>query len=144
MENQNKKEVLCFESNGKTYAAEFESIVEICFDTRFHSVPCQPSYFCGVYHYKGMIVPVVQLEEEEMPENSAPVLLILRSGVYQFGIALQKEPYIQIVDAAQITDDTARKLSTGRSKEKAIYTQDDKIILLLDMKKTTESLVACP
>lgn len=144
MENQNKKEVLCFESGGKTYAAEFESIVEICFNTQLHSVPCQPSYFCGVYHYKGMVVPVVQLEEEEIPKSHAPVLLILQSGVYQFGIALQREPYIQIVDEAQITADAARRLSSGRPREKAIYTQENKVILLLDMEKTTESLVAFP
>lgn len=144
MEDQNRREILCFESDGKTYAAEFESIVEICFDTQLHSIPCQPSYFCGVYHYKGMVVPVVQLEEEEIPKNHAPVLLILQSGLYQFGIALQKEPCIQAVDEAEKTADASRKLSTGRAEEKAIYTQGNKIILLLDMEKTAESLVACP
>lgn len=144
MENQSKKEILCFESGCKTYAVEFDHVVEICFDTRQRSIPCQPDYFCGVYHYKGMVVPVVQLEEEEIPENHAPVLLILQSGVYQFGIALQKEPYIQAVDEAEKTEDAARRLNGGRPKEKAIYTQEDKIILLLDMEKTAESLVACP
>lgn len=144
MEDQNKKEILCFESSGKTYAAEFENIVEICFDTHLHSIPCQPSYFCGVYHYKGMVVPVVQLEEEKIPEGRPPVLLILRSGVYQFGIALLKEPYIQAVDEAERTADAARRLSAGRPREKAIYTHQDKIILLLDMEKTAENLVACP
>ena len=77
----------------------------------------------------------MQLEEEKIPESRSPVLLILRSGVYQFGIALLKEPYIQAVDEAERTADAARRLSAGRPREKAIYTHKDKIILRFELIK---------
>lgn len=141
---EHKKDILCFESSQKIYAVAFENVVEICFDARLHRIPCQPGYFCGVHHYKGMIVPVVQAEEQEIPEGCAPVLLILRNGEYLYGIGLLKEPFIQSVDPSEKTADAAGRLSSGRLKEQTIYNHKGKIILLLDMEKTTENLIACP
>lgn len=142
MDQKDDKELLCFEGGGKTYAVEFANVVEICFNTKLHRIPCQPAHFCGVYHYKGMVVPAVQIGEEETQNGRSPVLLMLRSGVYLFGISLQAEPFIQTVEECEKTVDFAKNFTDNKWKEQAIYVKGDKMILLLDMEKTTENLVA--
>ena len=150
MENENRKELLCFAGKGVTYAVEFSDIIEICTHLRVEKIPCLPEYFCGICHYKGNIISIVALDKacgmqmEDTRVNlvgagRSNVIIVVDSGQYQFGISIQGEPWISTV-GDKIIEDISESLVPGGWKEKVVYRTDSEVICQLDLAKSADAL----
>ena len=64
------REILCLPAGTGYYGIEFPYVVELCQEFRISPVPCLQEPYCGVANYKGMIIPVAQLQEGECAGGS--------------------------------------------------------------------------
>lgn len=152
MENENRKELLCFAGAGVAYAVEFSEVVEICTQLKVEKIPCLPEYFCGICHYKGTIISIVamdrlgkmaeaELKDAQDGSSRGSVIIVVDSGQYQFGISIQGEPWISTLDGKKIEDIT-ESLVPDRWKEKAVYQTEKEIICQLDLVKSADALAS--
>lgn len=138
MENNVEKELLCFAGEGITYAVDFSDVVEICTNIPLEVIPCLPEYFCGISHYKGVLISVVELGKVPDGERDDVVILV-DSGDYVFGIRIFGEPWISTVGKEKI-EDISESLLAGKWREKALYRTEDGMICQLDLKRSAEGL----
>lgn len=143
MEIETARELLCFSSDGAYYAVDFLDIVEICIHIRLQFVPRQPEHFCGVFYYKGTIVPVVWLggRREEMPDGNATVLVV-KGKPDLFGILLPGSPWMERVEEKHLAKDHSGAVIPERWAAKGIYWKHDRMICLLDIDRSKEMLSA--
>ncbi|MCD2493437.1 chemotaxis protein CheW [Lacrimispora sp. NSJ-141] len=69
MENEEKREVLCFSWGSTVYAVEFQDVEEICINMSVYPVSLLPDYFCGTIYYKGRVLFAVQVEMDKNPSH---------------------------------------------------------------------------
>lgn len=138
MENSVEKELLCFSGKEMIYAVEFSEVVEICTHIPLQKVPCLPEYFCGISHYKGMLISVVEIEKT--PDTGQDkVVILVDAGNYMFGIRILGEPWISAVGEERI-EAVSETLLTGIWKEKAIYRTKEGMVCQLDLRQSAERL----
>lgn len=142
-------EFLCIPANNKIYAVEFLYIKEVCTDVRISGVPCLPEHFAGVFHYRGNIVPVLNLEsaasQTSMQPRERAVVLVVEYQKYQLGIWLAREPFM--VQESELTHVGAPEedvLAGGQWVEKALYKRGEELFSVADVEKLIEHLIICP
>ncbi|MBT9777832.1 hypothetical protein GPL15_15115 [Clostridium sp. MCC353] len=141
MVNETERKLLCFSSDGEIYAVEFSDIAEICTHVRLQAVPRQPDYFCGVFYYKGSIVPVVEIASTGRTgaEENAAVLVV--NGVPDlYGILLTGSPWMESVSGSNLVEDYSGAVIPGCWASKAVYCKEDKMICLLDIRRSQEMM----
>lgn len=146
---ENSTEFLCIPIGNKNYAVEFSYIKEVCTNVRIFRVPCLPTHFSGVIHYRGNIVPVLNLEEKESINGPAPqdnaVVLVIEYQKYQLGIWLPREPYMvqesELTRVEVLEEDVA---SNGEWVEKAFYKKGEALFSVANVEKLIEHLIICP
>ena len=138
MENNVEKELLCFAGRDMTYAVDFSEVVEICTHIPLEKIPCLPEHFCGISHYKGVLISVVEVERAVDAERNAVVILV-DAGNYMFGIRISGEPWICAVGEERI-ENVSETLLTGKWREKAIYQTGEGMICQLDLRRSADGL----
>ena len=88
MQADYERELLGFTGRERNYAVELSYVEEICFDIKISKIPCLPHYFIGMFHYRGAILPVAQLEEQSKDEQKRQVLLVLSCNGYRLGVVI--------------------------------------------------------
>lgn len=146
MTDKKNLDLLCIPHGDKYYAIELPHVVEICFDLPIRKIPRLPEYYRGICNYKGVAVPVVLLEEQEVSEHSEKkqndIILIMQTEKYQFGILVNQEPMILSFQEGDQVEDYTGLNALNRWEEKRILQKGNDIFLLLDLEKTAENLVA--
>lgn len=133
---ENSKEILCISSGWGNYALEFAYIIEICRDVVISPVPGLPSYFQGVYNYKGNIIPAAVTGE-----GKSLILIVVRYGKYQFGLVLPDEARLFLAENADWVDSPADNGGSGVWKEKAVIQCEGELFSLIDVKRTVEDMM---
>lgn len=140
-------EILCFPGCRKNYAVDFSCVVEISYDFKISKVPCMPQDFEGVCSYKGVMIPVIRVEEApktDTEDQSRVIVVIIKHQKYLLGIRLSREPYIiSYTDAEKITNPLGVAASE-RWGEKGIYRYGDTLFSVIDVEKTLEGMVFYP
>ena len=137
-EKADEKELLCFNGKGLAYAVEFSEVMVICARVPVERIPCLPKYFMGICHYKGVMIPVVTMEEEA-GSNKGEVIILVNTDEYIFGICVSGDPWICTVEDHQIAE-IYESLVAGIWREKAVYRTDKEIICLLDLEQSAREL----
>lgn len=146
MISEHKQELLCISQGQKNYVVELSYVVEICFDLPILKIPRLPEYFQGVCNYKGVAVPVVVIQDETFMESKRnsqnEILVILKTEKYQFGVLVDREPFIISLEKEEQVEDYTSVPETSRWEEKKVFYKENEIYLLLDLEKTADNLVA--
>lgn len=142
-------EFLCIPVGNKNYAVEFLYIKEVCTDVRLSGVPCLPEHFAGVFHYRGNIVPVLNLEDVKsragMQSGEKAVVLVIEHQKYQLGIWLAREPFmVQESELIRVEAFGEDRVPEGEWVEKALYKKGDALFSVADVEKLIEHLIICP
>lgn len=142
------REILCLPAGTGYYGIEFPYVVELCQEFRISPVPCLQEPYCGVANYKGMIIPVAQLQEGEWAEREnrtdGCVLAVVRFGKFWLGLLSCREPFIiSLSESVKIQNDMADR-SGEIWQEKALYENEGRLCAVLDLEKTMEGLVLHP
>lgn len=137
MAKEDHKEMLCISSVWGNYALEFAYIAEICRDITISPVPGLPSYFQGVYNYKGNIIPTALAGEGENL-----IMVVVRHGKYQFGLAFPDETRLLLVENAEWVESPADNGGSGVWKEKAVIRFEGELFSLIDVQRTVEGMIA--
>lgn len=141
MKNDKYHEMLCFRDAERIYGINLSCIKEICNEKDVTKVPCLPDYFCGVYNYRGMVIPVASPKGFEKPqkEGERKVLLVLRSGFGMLGIQIYGEPSFHLIpESGHISSEGA---DNGIWSFSAVYSYDNKLVYELDLEKTVRCLM---
>lgn len=137
MNSKSNRELLCITGREKNYALELKWIAEIYADVHISSFPCLPPHYIGMYNYKGNIIPVIRLEEDEVR-----ILIIIRCNDCLFAMAVSKEPFIiDQEDVAEI-DSLHPDALSGLWAEKALYQMEGALVSLLDIQGSVEKLLS--
>ena len=68
--------VLCLQGQQKNYLVKLSDMVEICTHVSISKIPCLPLYYLGIFHYKGNILPVLQLDENVFSLTDTTILVV--------------------------------------------------------------------
>ncbi len=143
-------EILCFPGIRKNYAVDFSCVVEISYDFKISKIPCMPPDFEGVCSYKGVMIPVIRIEEEqeiketEDGDQSRVIVVIVKHQKYLLGIRLSGEPYIISYTAADKITNPLGAAASDRWKEKGLYRYGEKLFSDIDVARTLESMIFYP
>ncbi|MGI6068998.1 MAG: chemotaxis protein CheW [Blautia sp.] len=136
-------DVLCLKDGARLFGIALQDVVELCIQPSIYQIPCLPDYFCGAFHYKGEVVPVVCLDPETKEEQEyLPLLLVVKSSQGLFGIRLKKQPWICTVRPTERVEDFDGKRNLDLWKYQDSYAVEEGILLLLDIEKSAASLTA--
>ncbi len=142
MEADYEQELLGFTGRERNYAVELSHVEEICFDIKISKIPCLPRYFKGMFHYRGAILPVAQLEEtEEENVKRRKVLLVLGCNGYRLGVLIPGEPYVVSYDELKRIEHPAEPELSEVWKIQGIFKAGRGLTFLLDVEKTVEAMV---
>lgn len=137
------KTVLCFSLEGQIYGIDIANVQEIVFGIDVTWVPCLPPYFCGLYNYKGNVLPVLAgMGKTAEQDAGQDVSLILQYQEHAFVIQIEGRPYLAQAGEVQKKTD----LSPEGSKVWTVaetYIWKEQLISLLDMEKTIQRLKDC-
>ena len=137
MNSESSREFLCIAGRERSYALDLKWVAEIYADVHISSFPCLPPHYIGMYNYKGNIIPVIGLEEEE-----ARILVILRCDDCLFAMAAAREPFIIDRNAIEEIDSLHPGDLSGLWIEKTLYQMEDTLVSLLDIQGTLEKIFA--
>lgn len=137
MNSESSREFLCIAGQEKNYALDLKWVAEIYADVHISSFPCLPPHYIGMYNYKGNIIPVIGLEEED-----ARILVILRCDDCLFAMAAAREPFIIDRNAMEEIDSLHPGDLSGLWIEKTLYQMEGTLVSLLDIPGTLEKVLA--
>lgn len=144
--NNGKKEVLCFTCGGINYGVEMQEVAEICTGIKVYPIPRLPDYLCGVFSYKGNILPIVRispsLDQEDTCEVMIPILLVVHSPLELMGIRLESQPWIGEITEENRTEQFSDGLLAEGWVEQGAYRVGEQLLFLLDIAKSSENLTA--
>lgn len=132
---ENSEEFLGIMCKEKNYVIELKWIVQICTDVQISLFPCLPPYCVGMYNYKGEIIPVISLEEQ-----NPRILLVIKCGEGLFAIGISREPSILAGGAMEAIDTPHTEELSGIWAEKALYQVGDMLFSLIDIERTVEKI----
>lgn len=135
-------EILCIPGKDRNYAVEFPYIEEICQSLQVSPIPCLPAWYCGMGNYKGSIIPVVQLEHEEVIGRE--MIMILRYQQFILGMEISPRSFIVHKSHAKEISRPQESEDGDIWKEKELYLVDNEMYSLIDVEKTFDSLVLYP
>lgn len=124
---------------------ELDHVMELIRDIRISPLPCVPEYYEGLCNWKGKLVPVVSLRRAgNLPKREGAgsgVVIIVKSGELECGFLIENEPGIIDVDPAdQMEGEIPGKLG-GLLKAVRVYPAGGRIVPVLDIPETLESLI---
>lgn len=142
MEADYERELLGFTGRERNYAVELTYVEEICFDIKVSKIPCLPGYFVGMFHYRGAILPVAQLEETESGDKGQrKVLLVLSCNGYRLGVLIPGDPYVVSFDELKRIEHPADPEFGDVWKIQEILNASRGLTFLLDVVKSVEAMV---
>ena len=146
MDAEKDKELLCFLCGNVHYAVEFQDIEEICYNVILYSVPCLPEYFCGVFYYKGGVIPVLKIDcSFASPESGEfTSVMVVKSGNCLFGIRMLHIPWICRPSEEITSKDVISGFVPPRWKVKNVYKMEKDLLFLLDVGGSAGGLIAYP
>lgn len=137
MKSESGRELLCITGRDKHYALDLKWVTEICADVQISSFPCLPPQYLGMFNYKGNIIPVIGLAEDE-----DRLLVIIRCEDYLFAMAVDREPIIIEENEIEEIDSLHPEALSGIWMEKGLYQRDGTLLSLLDIPGTVEKILA--
>lgn len=134
-------DILCIKSKEKIYAVEFQYVREICKDMQISKIPGLPMYYTGVCNYKGIIVPIIQMEDFAMDSSDTSLVLILKLEHYYLGLNVPESLYTTEVGDEQKIKTPDVRSDKSIQVEKGIYSDDGNLITVLDVEVMVNRLI---
>jgi purine-binding chemotaxis protein CheW len=137
------REVLVFVLGAEEYAVDILKVQEIRGYEKVTPIPAAPDYLKGVVNLRGIIVPVIDMRVKfglaEPKYDSFTVVIILRLAQRTIGIVV--DAVSDVVGLARDDVKPAPQLGTlvDSSFIAGLGTQDDRMVLLLDIEKLLSS-----
>lgn len=141
MKSEKVHELLCFDDTERMYGISLSSVKEICYEKDVTKVPCLPEYFCGVYNYRGRVIPVASPKGFETPGKNGDrkVLLVVRSGFGMFGIQIYGNPSFHLIPESSHIRSSG--INDGIWSFGAVYGHEDRLVYEMDLEKTVRGLM---
>src|SRR5512141_220066 len=137
------REVLVFVLGREEYAVDILKVQEIRGYEKVTPIPAAPDYLKGVVNLRGIIVPVIDMRVKfglaDPRYDSFTVVIILRLAQRTIGIVV--DAVSDVVGLARDDVKPAPQLGTlvDSSFIAGLGTQDDRMVLLLDIEKLLSS-----
>lgn len=141
MKAEKNHEMLCFSDEERMYGVNLSCVKEICYDKSITKVPRLPDYFCGVYNYRGTVIPVAIPDgfEKPGPGGERKVLLVLRSGFGMLGVQIYGNPSFHLIPESEHIQ--SRNVENGIWSFGAVYSHGGELIYELDLEKTVRNFM---
>ena len=136
-----KQNILCLHSQQKDYLIPFENMVEICTHVKISKIPCLPKYYLGVFHFKGEMLPVLQLEYQQDCSFLDVTLLVVTCESCRFGIVIDEEPLLLGFNTLDLIENKHDFMSEIWFISH-LYQYKDNVYYMIDIEKTVELLIA--
>ena len=137
------REVLVFVLGSEEYAVDILKVQEIRGFDKVTPIPAAPAYLKGIVNLRGVIVPVIDLRLKfQLPEpryDATTVMVVLRLAGRVIGVVV--DGVSDVVRLAPSDVKAAPQLGTvvDGSYIAGLATQDDRMILLMDIEKLLSS-----
>lgn len=132
--------VLCLQGQQRNYLVKLSDMVEICTHVSISKIPCLPPYYLGIFHYKGNILPVLQLDENVFSLTDTTILVVKNEDCY-FGIQIGQEPVLENIQNMTFTTNKQEFLS-DIGYIQSLYQYENKIYYFIDIEKTIQFLIS--
>jgi purine-binding chemotaxis protein CheW len=137
------REVLVFVLGNEEYGVDILKVQEIRGYEKVTPIPAQPAYLKGVVNLRGTIVPVIDLRVKfGMPEpryDSFTVVIVLRVAGRVIAIVVDAVSDVVRLTASEVKDAPRLGALVDSSFLAGLATQDERMILLLDIEKFLSS-----
>lgn len=137
------REVLVFVLGNEEYGVDILKVQEIRGYEKVTPIPASPAYLKGVVNLRGTIVPVIDLRVKfGMPEpryDSFTVVIVLRVAGRVIGIVVDAVSDVVRLTASEVKDAPRLGALVDSSFLAGLATQDERMILLLDIEKFLSS-----
>jgi purine-binding chemotaxis protein CheW len=137
------REVLVFILGAEEYGVDILKVQEIRGYEKVTPIPAAPPYLKGIVNLRGIIVPVIDLRVKfGMPEpryDSLTVVIVLRIGAQVIGIVVDGVSDVVRLTASEVKPAPRLGAVVDSSFLGGLATQDDRMILLLDIEKFLSS-----
>ena len=137
------REVLVFVLGEEEYGVDILKVQEIRGYEKVTPIPSSPAYLKGVVNLRGTIVPVIDLRVKfGMPEpryDSFTVVIVLRIAGRVIGIVVDSVSDVVRLAASEVKEAPRLGALVDSSFLAGLATQDDRMILLLDIEKFLSS-----
>lgn len=132
--------VLCLQGQQRNYLVKLSDMVEICTHVSISKIPCLSPYYLGIFHYKGNILPVLQLDENVFSLTDTTILVVKNEDCY-FGIQIGQEPVLENIQNMTFTTNKQEFLSDIWYIQ-SLYQYENKIYYFIDIEKTIQFLIS--
>ena len=137
------REVLVFVLGKEEYGVDILKVQEIRGYEKVTPIPSAPGYLKGIVNLRGVIVPVVDLRIKfGMPDpkyDSVTVMVILRIAGRVIGIVVDAVSDVVRLAPSEVKEAPQLGSVVDGSFLAGLATQDDRMILLLDIEKLLSS-----
>ncbi len=137
------REVLVFVLGKEAYGVDILKVQEIRGYDKVTPIPSAPDYLKGVMNLRGIIVPIVDMRVKfRLPEvryDSFTVVVILRIGRRIIGLVVDGVSDVIALAASDVKEAPQLGSVVDSSFIAGLATQDDRMVLLLDMEKLLSS-----
>ena len=137
------REVLVFVLGEEEYGVDILKVQEIRGYEKVTPIPSSPAYLKGVVNLRGTIVPVIDMRVKfGMPEpryDSFTVVIVLRIAGRVIGIVVDSVSDVVRLAASEVKEAPRLGALVDSSFLAGLATQDNRMILLLDIEKFLSS-----
>jgi purine-binding chemotaxis protein CheW len=133
------REILVFVLGTEEYGVDILKVQEIRGYDKVTPIPSAPDYLKGVANLRGVIVPIVDMRVKfRLPEvryDQFTVVVILRFASRVIGLVVDGVSDVIALTANEVKEAPHLGSVVDSSFIAAVATQDDRMVLLLDMEK---------
>jgi purine-binding chemotaxis protein CheW len=137
------REVLVFVLGGEEYGVDILKVQEIRGYDKVTPIPAAPDYLKGVMNLRGVIVPILDMRVKfklaEVRYDEFTVVVILRFASRVIGLVVDGVSDVIALTASEVKDAPHLGSVVDGSFIAGLATQDDRMVLLLDIEKLLSS-----
>lgn len=137
------REVLVFVLGTEEYGVDILKVQEIRGYGKVTPIPSAPDYLKGVMNLRGIIVPIVDMRVKfrlaEVRYDEFTVVVILRIGDRVIGLVVDGVADVIALTASEVRQAPHLGSVVDSSFIAGLATQDDRMVLLLDIEKLLSS-----
>jgi purine-binding chemotaxis protein CheW len=137
------REVLVFVLGAEEYGVDILKVQEIRGYDKVTPIPSAPDYLKGVVNLRGIIVPIVDMRVKfrlaEVRYDQFTVVVILRIASRVIGLVVDGVSDVIALTASEVKDAPHLGSVVDSSFIAGLATQDDRMVLLLDIEKLLSS-----
>jgi purine-binding chemotaxis protein CheW len=137
------REVLVFVLGAEEYGVDILKVQEIRGYDKVTPIPSAPDYLKGVVNLRGIIVPIVDMRVKfrlaEVRYDQFTVVVILRIASRVIGLVVDGVSDVIALTASEVKEAPHLGSVVDSSFIAGLATQDDRMVLLLDIEKLLSS-----